>query len=122
MLRNVIIEEMIEALPDYEGVRVDELVYDMYGTDYYIIGTHKAKEFIRLNIDEAFKALEEYQSEFGESYSCITNYESVASLMVLRLAEKIWCELDSLKEQRDEKLNPDLIQTIISELKNKLED
>lgn len=90
-LENIIKGEILESLKneEYEGTYICDLACEMYNNDYYIIGTYQAKEFIKENIEDALQALENYQSNFGEQYKDITDYEKLATFTVLDVAENI---------------------------------
>ena len=86
-IKDAIIEKIQSG--DYDDKYVCDLANYMYNEDYYIIGTYQAKEFLKENFDEMFEALEDYKDNTGEQYPDIMNYEKLASLTVLNIAEKL---------------------------------
>lgn len=119
-LNNTIKQEILERLQDgeLEGVEVSEAMSLLYNTDYYIIGTYQAKQFIEENIDELFEALEDYQDNIGEGYPGITDPEKLASLIALYVAETLWNELDTVQDNWDRAIyeDADFYNELIEEL------
>lgn len=119
-LETTIKMEILERLQDkeLEGVAIADAMYHLYNLDYYIVGTYEAKQFIKDNIDELFEALEDYQLNVGEGYPDITNPQKLATLIVLYVAETLWNELDTVKDNWDCKIWEDieLYNELIEEL------
>lgn len=117
-LERDIAEEIIERIDEFEGSYGADLVYDMYNQDYYIIGTYKAKEFVKENIDEVFQALEDYQFQIGEYYRDIADYEKLASLTALFIAQEILNKTETI----DEYWNEEITEEGIEKIKNEIQD
>ena len=103
-IRNLIKDEIKDMIMDYENVYGCDLAYEMYNNDYYIIGTYKAKEFLKEYFDDMTECLEQYQEEFGETYPDITNPEKVATLLTLFVAQDVLCESKTLDKCWNERL------------------
>ena len=116
-LEQKIAKEIFENLESYEGVYGCDLAYEMFNSDYYIIGTYRAKQFLKENIDELFEALEEYEFEFGEQYPNITNAEKLATLVALNEGKKVLNNLETLEEKWNETIEEEEIEKIKNELK-----
>lgn len=118
MLKETIAREMIEELIQYEGLPLSDVLFEMYGNSYYIIGTYQAKEFIKNNLDEIFTTLGDYFVEFGEFYFSLTDYEGIVNFVVYMIANEIWCDLETLELNLwDGDLTLELIEFIVDELK-----
>ena len=103
-IRNLIKDEIKDMIMDYKDVYGCDLAYEMYNNDYYIIGTYKAKEFLKEYFDDMTECLEQYQEEFGETYPDITNPEKVATLLTLFVAQDVLCESKTLDKCWNERL------------------
>ena len=101
---------------DYEDVYGCDLAYEMYNNDYYIIGTYKAKQFLKEYFDDMTECLEQYQEEFGETYPDITNPEKLATLLALSVAQDVLYESKTLDECWDCRLTEENLEAIKEEL------
>jgi len=86
---------IIEALQDgYTGYYSD-LHHEVFNTDYYIIGTHAAKE--ALNEYGVFEALEKIQTyekdNFGEIYTDLSNPEKLVNMLYYIIGEEVLYEM-----------------------------
>ena len=103
-IRNLIKDEIKDMIMDYKDVYGCDLAYEMYNNDYYIIGTYKAKEFLKEYFDDMTECLEQHEEEFGEQYPNITNPEKVATLLALFVAQDVLCESKTLDKCWNERL------------------
>ena len=115
-IRNLIKDEIKDTIMDYEDVYGCDLAYEMYNNDYYIIGTYKAKQFLKEYFDDMCECLEQYQEEFGEVYKDITNPEKVASLLALFVAQDVLRESKVLDDKWNEALEESDLEQIKEEL------
>ena len=115
-IRNLIKDEIKDMIMDYEGVYGCDLAYEMYNNDYYIIGTYKAKQFLKEYFDDMCECLEQYQEEVGEVYKDITNPEKVASLLALFVAQDVLSESKVLDDKWNEALEESDLEQIKEEL------
>lgn len=115
-IRELIKGEIKDMIMDYEDVYGCDLAYEMYNNDYYIIGTYKAKQFIREYFDDMCECLEQYQEEVGEVYKDITNPEKVASLLALFVAQDVLSESKVLDDKWNEALEESDLEQIKEEL------
>ena len=117
-IRNLIKDEIKDMIMDYEDVYGCDLAYEMYNNDYYIIGTYKAKQFLKEYFDDMCECLEQYQEEVGEAYKDITNPEKVASLLTLFVAQDVLGSIESkvLDDKWDEALEESDLEQIKEEL------
>ena len=115
-IRELIKGEIKDMIMDYENVYGCDLAYEMYNNDYYIIGTYKAKQFLKEYFDDMSECLEQYQEEFGEVYKDITDPEKVASLLALFVAQDVLSESKVLDDKWNEALEESDLEQIKEEL------
>ena len=115
-IRNLIKDEIKDMIMDYENVYGCDLAYEMYNNDYYIIGTYKAKQFLKEYFDDMTECLEQYEEEFGETYPDITNPEKVATLLALFVAQDVLCESKTLDKCWNDRLEESDLKSIAEEL------
>ena len=115
-IRNLIKSEIKDMIMDYEDVYGCDLAHEMYNNDYYIIGTYKAKQFLKEYFDDMCECLEQYQEEFGEIYKDITDPEKVASLLALFVAQDVLSESKILDDKWNEALEESDLEQIKEEL------
>ena len=115
-IRNLIKDEIKDMIMDYEDVYGCDLAHEMYNNDYYIIGTYKARQFLKKYFDDMTECLEQYEEEVGETYPDITNSEKLATLLALSVAEDVLCESKTLDEYWDCRLTEENLEAIKEEL------
>lgn len=115
-IRNLIKDEIKDMIMDYEDVYGCDLAYEMYNNDYYIIGTYKAKQFLKEYFDDMTECLEQYEEEIGEAYPGITNPEKLATLLALYVAQDVLCESKTLSKCWDCRLTEENLEAIKEEL------
>ena len=115
-IRNLIKDEIKDMIMDYEDVYGCDLAHEMYNNDYYIIGTYKAKQFLKEYFDDMTECLEQYEEELGETYPDITNSEKLATLLALSVAEDVLCESKTLSKCWGRRLTEENLEAIKEEL------
>ena len=94
------IEEIREYLEDsiknYDEHTIEQLIKDnelhheIFNTDYYIIGTYKAKQWLDNKVFDVIEFIKEYeQDNFGECYTDLSNPEKVVNMYVYIIGEEI---------------------------------
>ena len=88
-------EEIIEALEDGYNGYYCELHNEVFNTDYYIIGTYKAEKALEeYGVFEAIRTVQEYeQSNFGESYTELSNPEKLVNMLYYIIGEEVLSEM-----------------------------
>jgi GDP-D-mannose dehydratase len=116
--RNAIIEALENG---YSGYYCD-LCNEVFNTDYYIIGTHRAKE--ALNEYDVFKALEKVQTyekdNFGEVYTDLSDPEKLINILYYIIGEEVLSEMmdgitaweDNWNNQADEETNAEILKMV----------
>lgn len=124
---NEAIENIIETLQDYDGY-VSELHNEVFNTDYYIIGTHKAERALLLDygIFNAIGKVVSYEIEnFCEISTDIANPEKVANMLWYIIGYDLFNDLKSYQKYDDVYLKDSdgesekIKQIIIEELESK---
>jgi len=83
-------EAIIETLKDgYDGYYCN-LHNEVFNTDYYIIGTHQAKEALREY--DVFEAIEKVQT-YEEAYTDLSNPEKLINMLYYIIGEEVLYEM-----------------------------
>lgn len=116
------IEAIIEALENgFDGYYCD-LHNEVFNTDYYIIGTHEAKEALReYDVFEAIDLVQNYEKDaFGEVYTELSNPEKLINMVYYIIGDEVIGEMydieafnDGWNEQADEETNAIIIDAMI---------
>ena len=86
---------IIEALQDgYTGYYSD-LHHEVFNTDYYIIGTHQAKEALKeYDVFEAIEKVQTYEKyNFGKIYTDLSNPEKLVNMLYYIIGEEVLYEM-----------------------------
>ena len=68
----------------------EELHHECFNTDYYIIGTYKAKKWLGEETLYIIGFIKDYEMDnFGELYTDLTNAEAIVNMYVYILGEEI---------------------------------
>lgn len=113
---------IIEALESgYSGYYCD-LHNEVFNTDYYIIGTYRAKE--ALNEYDVFEALNKVQSyekdNFGEVYTDLSDPEKLINMLYYIIGEEVLSEMmdgitaweDNWNNQADKETNAEILKAV----------
>ena len=113
---------IIEALESgYSGYYCD-LHNEVFNTDYYIIGTCRAKE--ALNEYDVFEALNKVQTyekdNFGEVYTDLSDPEKLINMLYYIIGEEVLSEMmdgitaweDNWNNQADEETNAEILKAV----------
>ncbi len=115
-------EAIIEALKEgYDGYYCD-LHNEVFNTDYYIIGTYKAKEVLReYDVFEAIEKIVTYEKDtFGEVYTDLSDPEKVVNMLYYIIGEEVLYEMmdgieawdENWNNQADEETNAEILKAI----------
>ncbi len=111
---------IIEALEDgYSGYYCD-LHNEVFNTDYYIIGTHQAKEALcEYDVFEALEKVQTYEkNNFGEIYTDLSDPEGLINVLYYIIGEEVLFEMmdgieawdDNWNNQADEETNAAILE------------
>jgi hypothetical protein len=98
-------QQRIKELKEYdydnfkELIENNELHNEIFNTDYYIIGTYEAKQWLnKFGVFDAIEIIQSYENDnFGEITTDLTNPEKITSMIVYILGEELIAELDDQK-------------------------
>lgn len=96
-------EAIIECLQSgYSGYYCD-LHNEVFNTDYYIIGTHEAKEALtEYSVFEAIEKVQHYEKfNFGEVYTDFSDPEKLINMLYYIIGEETLYEMMEGIEERD---------------------
>lgn len=116
------INDTIETLKWYSGYYCD-LHNEVFNTNYYIIGTYKAKEALKeFDVFEALEKVQEYEKfNFGEVTTDLSDAEKLVNMLYYIIGEEVLAELETLREAWDEVADDETNEKIIAELKEMLD-
>lgn len=100
-------EAIIEALKDgYSGYYCD-LHNEVFNTDYYIVGTERAKEALtEYGVWDAIEKVQEYEKDnFGEIYTDLSDPEKLINMLYYIIGEEVLFEIMDGIEAWDENWN-----------------
>ena len=91
--QNEIEEYINDNISDYE---IDEdLHHNMFNTDYYIIGTYKAEQWLGGNVFECIRTIQSYeQDNFGEMLTDVSDPEKIVNMYVYIIGEILLGKMD----------------------------
>jgi len=115
-------EAIIETLKDgYSGYYCD-LHNEVFNTDYYIIGTYKAKEALNeYGVFEAIEKVQAYEKDnFGEIYTDLSDPEKLINALYYIIGEEVLFEImdgikawnDNWNNKADEETNAEILKAI----------
>ena len=109
--------DMIEYLKGTEP-EASDLHHEIFNTDYYIIGTAKAKEWVeKIGTFKVIGEIVDYETfNFGEVHTDCTDPEKVANMYAYIKGQEILDESKTLQRLWDKKLDDDDLQDIINDL------
>ena len=93
-------DDYINNLTDKEiRENIDDLHHDVFNTDYYIIGTYAAKQWLGDQVFDIIEIIKDYeQSNFGQIHTDFSSPEAVVNMYVYIVGEEI---VQDYREQLD---------------------
>ena len=89
-----IISHILDNIDGYEGSYADDLHCALFNTDYYIIGTYEAKQWLGEEVLSIIGFIKDYEMDnFGELYTDLTSAESIVNMYVYIIVEELIHEL-----------------------------
>lgn len=115
-------ERIIECLKGgFDGYYCD-LHHEVFNTNYYIVGTHKAKEaLLEYDVWEAIKKTQAYEKDiFGEVFTDLSDPEKVINLLFYIIGEEVIQEMldesktwnENWNNQADEETNAKILREL----------
>jgi len=113
---------IIEALQDGFDGYYSELHHEVFNTNYYIIGTYKAKEALEeYGVWNAIEKVQEYEKDnFGQVYTDLSNPEKLINMLYYIIGEEVLFEMmnesETLNENWDYQADEETNNEILKEL------
>ena len=116
--REEVRQDILDKLDNgYEGTEACDLHYVLCNTDYFIIGTYKAKQFLGAETFDIIQMIKEYeQDNFGEVSTYFSNAENVANMFAYIVGYEILNESKHLNKVWNDKLKETDIKRIKEEI------
>lgn len=118
------IDAIVKALENgyngYNGYYCD-LHNEVFNTDYYIIGTHQAKEALReYDVFEAIELVQKYEKDnFGEIYTDLSDPERVINMVYYIVGDEVIGDMNEIEvfesnwnELADEETNAKIVEAM----------
>ena len=115
------IADIIEALENgFDGYYCD-LHNEVFNTDYYIIGTYRAKEALKeYDVFEAIELVQTYEKDnFGEVYTELSDPEKLINMVYYIIGDEVIAEMyeieafnDGWNDRADEETNAEIIEAM----------
>ena len=110
----------IEGLEHLKGTNPEgsDIHHEIFNTDYYIIGTYKAKEWInKFGTFDVIGEIVDYETvHFGEVYTDCADPEKVANMFAYIKGEDVLYSSKTYDKLYDRKLDDEDLQDIINEI------
>lgn len=99
--RQEVLESIKEVIKDGYSDYYCDLHNEVFNTDYYIIGTAKAKEALEeYGVFEAIEVVKDYEEfNFGELITDISSPEKLANMLWYIIGEEVIGEIESIEER-----------------------
>ena len=89
-------EDYLKDNSEYLEEIGEDLHHECFNTDYYIIGTYKAEQWLSNQVFNVINIIKEYEEfNFGEVYTDLSDPEKVVNMYVYILGEHIVSEYQS---------------------------
>lgn len=127
-LRELAKQNIIETLENGFADYYCDLHNEIFNTNYFIIGRHKAEEFLQeYGVFAAIEKIQEYElSNFGETYTDLSNPERVANMLYYIIGEEELFELmdgiDEFNNNWNNQATEETNQAILKQIKAKGKD
>ena len=97
------------------GTEIDELHHNLFNTDYYIIGTYRATQWLGEEVFNVINIIKEWeQDNFGEVSTDFSEAENVVNMYTYIIGEMV------LSDVHDYKYEGELTEAMTKEIINNL--
>ena len=114
-----VIDDIHDKLDDKVGLDAYgcDLHHELCNTDYFIIGTYQAKEFLGGHVFDAIEMVKDYeQSNFGEVSTDLSEPERVVNVLAYIIGEHVLAKSEHLQSKWDVRLTGDDLTKIAEDL------
>ena len=114
---------IIDAINDnrLNNKPVSEIHYEVFNTDYFIIGYYQAEQWLIANggIFNAIETIKDYENDnFGEVTTDFSSSEKVCNMFVYILGEEIINSLKVIQDCWDAECDDDILKELKIEIEN----
>lgn len=120
-----LINYTIDGLNNLKGSNtyVSDLHHEIFNTDYFLIGFYDCEMWLNNNVGifQAIEIIKEYEiTNYGSLITDISSSEKVCNMYVYIKGEEILNESKTISENWDNRIDDEMINNIINELKEML--
>lgn len=120
-----LIQYTIDGLENLRGCNtyVCDLHHEIFNTDYFLIGFYDCEMWLNNNVGifQAIETIKDYEmSNFGSLTTDIFSSEKVCNMYVYIKGDEILNELQSVHENWDSTIDDEILDNMITELKQML--
>lgn len=118
--RKELVEYAVSSLEELKGYEPEasELHQYLFNESPYIIGIHRAKQWLNGFVFEVIAAIRDYEEfNFAEVTTDFSDPEQVVNMFVYIVGEEILSESETLRNNYNKYLSDELIDEIIKEIK-----
>ena len=106
-------------LSGFDEIEHDEIHYELFNSDYYIIGTYQAKQWLGDKAFDAIRVVQEYeQDNFGEVSTDLSDPEKVVNMLAYIIGECVLAESETYQELHNSTVEKADLEKIIAELES----
>lgn len=106
--------QILDEIEQYDDSTYEDVFYDLFNSDYWIIGTYQAKEWLdKVGTLNCIQIITDWEKEmFGEvEFDEFDNPEKIVNLVVYCVADTLWNEmLWETNQEQDDYVN---VETVI---------
>ena len=89
------IKEKLKYDENYLQKDILDIHFDLFNTDYYIVGTYKAKKWLGNKVFKIVEFIKEYENtQFGEVFTDLESPEALVNMYAYIIGEEILHESD----------------------------
>lgn len=110
---------IIDGIENLAGTNTCEIHNELFNTDYFIIGTYQAKEYLKntCGVFEAIELIQEYeQDNFGEAYTELSDPEKVCNMLMYIIGEEELNNCSTIQDNWDTELTEEMIKEILEDI------
>ncbi len=121
---NLLLNHIFDNIENLEDNCFDDLHYHLFNEDFFIIGYHKAEQFIKendLNIFELIQYCQEMEKEnFGEIQNTFDNAEKLVNHYAYWRGQELLYNIEAINKFDDEREDDRITKEFIKEVQNEL--
>tara|TARA_R100001126_G_C4816116_1_gene144331 strand:+ start:258 stop:689 length:432 start_codon:yes stop_codon:yes gene_type:complete len=120
----ILFNHIFDNIENLEGNCFDDLHYHLFNEDYFIIGYHKAEQFIKENDLNIFDLIQYCQQrekeEFGEIETTFNNAETLVNQYAYWRGQELLYTIKTLEKFDYEREDDNITDKLIKDVQNEL--